>query len=177
MIPPPSRDPAAAKDGCFLGLPAVQLARVQPSGEHSVNRHQAFVVLVALTASAAQAQAPVQPVVRPVTPVTPVTPTASATPASHVAVIDVGYIFKNHTSFKVAMDRMKDEVLAAENAVLAQRRLNVDLAARALDAQVGLAHALGGGWRPAPATSERVRLADRSTESTSDSSALRPPAP
>jgi outer membrane protein TolC len=69
------------------------------------------------------------------------------------------------------------QVLAAENAVLAQRRLNVDLAARALDAQVGLARALGGGWRPVPATSELVRLADRSTESTSDSSALRPPAP
>ena len=90
-----------------------------------MNRHQAFVVLVALTASAAQAQAPVQPVVRPVTPVTPVTPTASATPASHVAVIDVGYIFKNHTSFKVAMDRMKDEVLAAENSLKAERdRIN-----------------------------------------------------
>lgn len=123
MIPPPSRDPAVAKDGCFLGFPAVQPARVQSSGEHSVNRHQAFVVLVAaLTASAAQAQAPVQPAVRPVTQVTP---TASATPASHVAVIDVGYIFKNHTSFKVAMDRMKDEVLAAENSLKAERdRIN-----------------------------------------------------
>ncbi|MEX0689061.1 MAG: OmpH family outer membrane protein [Pirellulales bacterium] len=87
-----------------------------------MNRHQAFVVLVALTASAAQAQAPGQPAVRPVMPVTP---TASATPASHVAVIDVGYIFKNHTSFKVAMDRMKDEVLAAENSLKAERdRIN-----------------------------------------------------
>ena len=39
-------------------------------------------------------------------------------------------------------------VLTAETAVLAQRRLAVDLAARALDTQVGLARALGGGWQP-----------------------------
>jgi len=38
-------------------------------------------------------------------------------------------------------------VLTAENSVLAQRRLAVDLAARALDTQVGLARALGGGWQ------------------------------
>ena len=42
-------------------------------------------------------------------------------------------------------------VLAAENAVLAQRRLAVDLAARALDTQAGLARALGGGYTPAAA--------------------------
>lgn len=36
-------------------------------------------------------------------------------------------------------------VLSAENGVLAQRRLAADLRARALDAQVGLARALGGG--------------------------------
>jgi outer membrane protein TolC len=36
-------------------------------------------------------------------------------------------------------------VLAAESAVLAQRRLGVDLAARALDARVALYRALGGG--------------------------------
>jgi len=39
-------------------------------------------------------------------------------------------------------------VLAAETAVLSQRRLAVDLAARALDAQVGLVRALGGGYSP-----------------------------
>jgi NodT family efflux transporter outer membrane factor (OMF) lipoprotein len=39
-------------------------------------------------------------------------------------------------------------VLTAENAVLAQRRLAVDLAARALETQVGLARALGGGYTP-----------------------------
>lgn len=38
-------------------------------------------------------------------------------------------------------------VLSAENAVLAQRRLGVDLAARALDARVALHRALGGGWQ------------------------------
>jgi len=43
-------------------------------------------------------------------------------------------------------------VLTAETAVLAQRREAVDLAARALDTQVGLARALGGGWQPATRT-------------------------
>jgi NodT family efflux transporter outer membrane factor (OMF) lipoprotein len=38
-------------------------------------------------------------------------------------------------------------VLAAENAVLNQRRLGVDLAARALDARVALYRALGGGYQ------------------------------
>ncbi|HSV45778.1 MAG TPA: efflux transporter outer membrane subunit [Ramlibacter sp.] len=38
-------------------------------------------------------------------------------------------------------------VLAAENGVLSQRRLGVDLAARALEAHAGLARALGGGWQ------------------------------
>lgn len=38
-------------------------------------------------------------------------------------------------------------VLTAETSVLNQRRLAVDLAARALDAQVGLARALGGGYQ------------------------------
>jgi hypothetical protein len=50
---------------------------------------------------------------------------ASAGPASHVAVIDVGYIFKNHARFKTAMDKMKDEVMAAENGLKAERdRIN-----------------------------------------------------
>ena len=42
------------------------------------------------------------------------------------------------------------DVLTAETAVLAQRRTRVDLAARAVDAQIGLAHAMGGGWQPSP---------------------------
>ncbi len=50
---------------------------------------------------------------------------AAASPASHVAVIDVGYIFTNHVRFKAAMDRMKDEVMAAENGLKAERdRIN-----------------------------------------------------
>jgi NodT family efflux transporter outer membrane factor (OMF) lipoprotein len=43
-------------------------------------------------------------------------------------------------------------VLTAETSVLAQRREAVELAARALDTQVGLARALGGGWQPATST-------------------------
>ena len=46
---------------------------------------------------------------------------AAAGPAAHVAVIDVGYIFKNHNRFKAAMDKMKDEVMAAENGLKAER--------------------------------------------------------
>jgi Skp family chaperone for outer membrane proteins len=38
-----------------------------------------------------------------------------------VAVVDVGYIFKNHNRFKVAMDKMKDEVMAAENTLKTER--------------------------------------------------------
>ena len=44
------------------------------------------------------------------------------------------------------------DVLTAEITVLAQRRDGVDLAARALESQVGLARALGGGWQPSDAT-------------------------
>jgi outer membrane protein TolC len=39
------------------------------------------------------------------------------------------------------------QVLSSETAVLNQRRLGVDLAARALDTQVALVRALGGGYR------------------------------
>ena len=58
-------------------------------------------------------------------------------------------------AYDIAVQRYKAglgnylNVLTAENAVLAQRRLAVDLAARALDTQVGLARALGGGYVPA----------------------------
>ncbi len=53
-------------------------------------------------------------------------------------------------------------VLTAETAVLAQRRARVDLQARALDAQVGLTQAMGGGWQPSPA----LTLPDTSVAST-----------
>ena len=55
-------------------------------------------------------------------------------------------------AYDIAVQRYKAglgnylNVLAAENAVLTQRRLGVDLAARALDTQAGLARALGGGY-------------------------------
>jgi len=87
-----------------------------------VNRQLATFVCAAIVALAqvpARAQAPVaipqgQPqAARP------------TTPASHVAVIDVGYIFKNHARFKGAMDKMKDEVMAAENSLKSERdRIN-----------------------------------------------------
>jgi NodT family efflux transporter outer membrane factor (OMF) lipoprotein len=41
------------------------------------------------------------------------------------------------------------QVLSAESGVLAQRRQAADLRARALDTQVALMRALGGGWQPA----------------------------
>ncbi|MGR4867367.1 efflux transporter outer membrane subunit [Variovorax sp. LARHSF232] len=47
-------------------------------------------------------------------------------------------------------------VLTAENNVLLQRQNQVDLAARALSTQVGLAHALGGGYQ-APTSTAALR--------------------
>ncbi len=55
-------------------------------------------------------------------------------------------------AYDIAVQRYKAglgnylNVLTAENSVLSQRRLAVDLAARALDTQVGLVRALGGGY-------------------------------
>ncbi len=48
-------------------------------------------------------------------------------------------------------------VLNAESSVLAQRRLAVDLKARALDAQASLAKALGGGYAPNTAQAQNTR--------------------
>jgi Skp family chaperone for outer membrane proteins len=89
-------------------------------GEHSVNRHLAIFALAvagALGQTAVHAQAQPAPAAAPA---------ARATaPASHAAVIDVGYVFKNHARFKQAMDKMKDEVMQAENALKAERdRIN-----------------------------------------------------
>lgn len=87
-----------------------------------MNRQIASIVcagIVVLTHATVFAQAPVAvPQGQP----QPVRPTS---PSSHVAVVDVGYIFKNHARFKAAMDKMKDEVMAAENALKADRdRIN-----------------------------------------------------
>ncbi len=85
-----------------------------------MNRQLAFIALATIAAFgqvAAHAQAPAQTAVAPAV--------RPATPASHSAVIDVGYIFKNHARFKQAMDKMKDEVLQAENGLKAERdRIN-----------------------------------------------------
>jgi Skp family chaperone for outer membrane proteins len=91
-----------------------------------VNRQLATFVCAAIVALAqvpARAQAPVAiPQGQPQAQPQAVRPT---TPASHVAVIDVGYIFKNHARFKGAMDKMKDEVMAAENSLKSERdRIN-----------------------------------------------------
>lgn len=57
-------------------------------------------------------------------------------------------------AYEIALQRYRAglgtylNVLAAETAVLNQRRLAVDLAARALDTQVQLIRATGGGYRP-----------------------------
>ncbi|MBC7601855.1 MAG: TolC family protein, partial [Ramlibacter sp.] len=57
-------------------------------------------------------------------------------------------------AYEIAVQRYKaglgtySNVLTAESSVLAQRRLGVDLAARALDTQVQLIRAVGGGYRP-----------------------------
>ncbi len=74
------------------------------------------IVFVLALAQAASAQVPGQTAApRP----------AASGPATHTAVIDVGYIFKNHARFKAAMDKMRDEVLAAENSLKAERdRIN-----------------------------------------------------
>ncbi|MDO9360265.1 MAG: efflux transporter outer membrane subunit [Polaromonas sp.] len=62
-------------------------------------------------------------------------------------------------AYDIAVQRYKAglgnylNVLTAETSVLVQRRQAVDLAARALDTQVGLVRALGGGYQPAGATS------------------------
>lgn len=56
------------------------------------------------------------------------------------------------TAYAIAVQRYQAglgnylQVLSAETAVLAQRRAQVDLAARALDTQVALVRALGGGY-------------------------------
>ncbi len=82
----------------------------------------AIAAMVALVSVPVAAQVPAQGQV-PVAPVRAAA--AAATPATHVAVIDVGYIFKNHARFKAEMDKMKDQVLAAENQLKAERdRIN-----------------------------------------------------
>ena len=59
------------------------------------------------------------------------------------------------TAYAIAQDRYKAglstylSVLSAEAPVLAQRRQGVDLAARALDTQVQILHAIGGDLQPA----------------------------
>jgi len=66
------------------------------------------------------------------------------------------------SAYQIALQRYKAglgtylNVLTAENSVLAQRRLAVELAGHALETQVALVRAFGGGYAPAPlATASR----------------------
>ena len=80
---------------------------------------QLAVCAIAMVAVLVPASAPAQ------APVAPAAARPAAPTSGHTAVIDVGYIFKNHARFKAAMDKMKDEVLAAENGLKAERdRIN-----------------------------------------------------
>ena len=69
------------------------------------------------------------------------------------------------TAYSIALQRYKAglgtylNVLSAETSVLAQRRQGVDLAARALDTQVQLILALGGGYS---ATNSAIATASKS---------------
>jgi outer membrane protein TolC len=62
----------------------------------------------------------------------------------------------SETAYAIALQRYEAglgnylNVLAAEAPVLAQRRQGVDLAARALDTQVQILHAIGGDIAPTP---------------------------
>jgi len=106
MIPPASDPPSSAPDTIQQGV-------------LSVKSQLAAVLCVAALAAVEVplfGQTPGQAMAQP---------QAAAGPATHVAVIDVGYIFKNHARFKAAMDKMKDEVMAAENGLKAERdRIN-----------------------------------------------------
>jgi Skp family chaperone for outer membrane proteins len=76
-----------------------------------VKRHLAIIVMCGAIAAAAAAPAAAQQ--------------APAGPATHVAVVDIGLIFKQHERFKTAMDKMRDEVMQAENGLKAERdRIN-----------------------------------------------------
>ena len=91
-----------------------------------MNRQMAFVALVVvLMAPAAHGQAPLKSLPQAAQPVAPASPPPApltqAAPTIRVAVVDVGEIFKKHKKFKEKMDKMKEEVLAAENKLKQER--------------------------------------------------------
>ena len=71
---------------------------------------------------------------------------------SEGSVLQVEKLEAAEGAYEIAVQRYKAglgtylNVLTAETAVLNQRRLGVDLAARVLDARVALYRALGGGY-------------------------------
>jgi len=87
-----------------------------------VNRQMAFVALVVvLIAPVARGQGSLKNLPQAGPPAQPAAAAAQAAPSIRVAVVDVGEIFKQHKKFKEKMDKMKDEVLAAENALKRER--------------------------------------------------------
>lgn len=85
-------------------------------------------------------------------------------------------------AYDIAVQRYKAglgnylNVLTAETSVLAQRRLAVDLAGRALETQVALMRALGGGYAPEqnPALQDTIKIVAASARPVSASGTFKP---
>ena len=85
-------------------------------------------------------------------------------------------------AYDIAVQRYKAglgnylNVLSAETSVLAQRRLAVDLAGRALETQVALMRALGGGYAPEqnPALQDTIKIIAASARPVSASGTFKP---
>ena len=85
-------------------------------------------------------------------------------------------------AYDIAVQRYKAglgnylNVLSAETSVLAQRRLAVDLAGRALETQVALMRALGGGYAPEqnPALQDTIKIVAASARPVSASGTFKP---
>ena len=85
-------------------------------------------------------------------------------------------------AYDIAVQRYKAglgnylNVLSAETSVLAQRRLAVDLAGRALETQVALMRALGGGYAPEqnPALQNTIKIVAASARPVSASGTFKP---
>jgi Skp family chaperone for outer membrane proteins len=82
-----------------------------------------FACLQATSLAFGQAPAGNRPVPRPAAPAAaPAARPAAAQAAGHVAVVDVGYIFKNHTGFNSQMELMKTEVQKYEEQLRARHQ-------------------------------------------------------
>jgi len=86
----------------------------------------AAVLLTSFVVRDASAQQPVRTAMRPATQAAPL-----------IALLDVSYIFKNHSRFKAMMDDMKADVQRAETQVKAETEALQKLAERAKDYRKG----------------------------------------